>query len=363
MPDYVQIASVTWDLPAFDLQRLRWKANGTGTLVVTPVATAGAGSSCDKTKPQGGDLDIFALRVDPRTNQGYEDPIAGTTCVPATGGLGFKLGGVGGAANIWAIAYDVVFGAGLASTATVDPCGALYTSGLATAGNPLTDKCPGGGLNPQETFAILSPVSRDIVARTRHKEANPDNATFDVLGVPHVDGNGQYTRPLGIGLGCLLPPTPIDFNLANSAEPIAFEGLPWALDRRGGPNGCINGACENVFEPRSPFPFSGINPGGAVNGVPSGRPEPADRVLSLFAKVGYMAPGNFLLAETPIPVDDQCALGSPRSDIVSQSSLAATAPTSPAASGCAQAPSGRAPASLFALSLLGVALAAARRRR
>ena len=81
---------------------------------------------------------------------------------------------------------------------------------------------------------------------------------MDVQGNPATWG--QYLFPFGINLGGIDVPNPFEFNLNAVATPFIFEGLPWALDRRLSPGGCIPGACEGTAQTLDPFPFSGLDP-------------------------------------------------------------------------------------------------------
>jgi len=68
----------------------------------------------------------------------------------------------------------------------------------------------------------------------------------------------------------------LDLNLTNT--PTIFDGIPWNLDRRLGPSGCLNGGCESLatspIGTRSfaldPFPFSGLDPRTQASGLPTG---------------------------------------------------------------------------------------------
>jgi hypothetical protein len=345
-PDYLQVATIVWDLGPFDLGRVRWSADGQATLSaqVTPMGGGPGGFNSD--------IDIFALRVDPRNNSNHEDPIASTANNPGTNGLGTRLRV---SADIWKVAYEVTLPP-LAQKPD-QPCSNLRSAGFFA--DPTQDKCPQGG-TLAENFSILAPVAREVVARSRHKKANPTLHATNLLG---GDANwGEYLKPLGIGLGGLNPQIPLDFNLTLAGQPYTFEGLPWLLDRRVGPGGCVNGTCETVLEPVVPFPFSGIEPSGTQNNVPM---DARNRVTTFFRFEPTVAgPGHFVLAPLPVPADSQCAAGTPRAEIVGD-----IGDGQPASSGgCSLAPSEKGSSNgtgafAFGLSILGLAFASRRARK
>src|SRR5207302_1714497 len=130
----------------------------------------------------------------------------------------------------------------------------------------------------EEKARILIPSTREIMAHTRHQaELLPGVVALDILG--NVAQSGQY-----------LTPVPIEFQ--NFAEvdmglltfPYIFEGVPWSLDRRVGPNGC-NGPCEATAMPLNPFPFSGWDPRIIPSPLTGAPPVPAaarDKIISFF---------------------------------------------------------------------------------
>ena len=99
----------------------------------------------------------------------------------------------------------------------------------------------------------MSPIAREVVGRTRHKATlNPGVVTRDIRG--NAAPNGQYLTPVGIEY-----PGMEGINLGRIQTPYSFSGVPWNLDRRLSPGGCI-GPCEGTPQPLSPFPFEGIDP-------------------------------------------------------------------------------------------------------
>jgi MYXO-CTERM domain-containing protein len=299
-PDYLQITETVWDMPSFGRNRARFRALGQGTLPASSPTRA------------GNDLDLFALRVDPVDGTSLVDPIGSTFNNPGTNGLGSRPTGV----NIWRLTYDVTFPP--LAVKPNQPCANLLNAGLLVG--RAAEKCAGGG-TIEENFSVLSPVSREVFARTRHKRAAilaaarggpPVPQTLDILGKPA--NQGEYTRPLGISMGGIEPPPAVEFDLNLGPQPFVFEGLPWLLDRRVGPTGCSAAGCEplDTFAIGSlaaaPFPFSGRTPDEVVTGLTGGPtvvPVPG-RPATFF---GLDDDGNLVTDVLPVPADAQCAPG------------------------------------------------------
>ena len=125
----------------------------------------------------------------------------------------------------------------------------------------------------------MSPIPREIQARTGHKLANPGLVTLDVQG--NTATNGQYLFPFGINLGGISVQEFVEVDLDLINTPTEFAGIPWNFDRRLSPGGC-NGACEtdaidNTYKYRlDPFPFENLDPRTQANflvaGLPGGLP-------------------------------------------------------------------------------------------
>jgi len=99
----------------------------------------------------------------------------------------------------------------------------------------------------------MSPIAREVVGRTRHKATlSPGVVTRDIRG--NLSPNGQYLTPVGIDY-----PGMAGIDLGRMQTPFSFSGVPWNLDRRLSPGGCV-GPCEGTPQPLSPFPFEGIDP-------------------------------------------------------------------------------------------------------
>jgi len=244
-PDYLFLNEVGVDAPAFQNQRARTLFIGFASLNT--------------------DVMIWSLHYDPSTNQPHEFPLATTVGCDNAAGAGTcsangLAAGVNG--NIWKIRHDVDF-LDPATSPRLDPCAHLRADPRFAASNP----CPGGGTFAEQ-FAILSPIPREIQARTGRKFADQAGAlkTIDVRG--NEATNGQYLFPFGLGLGGVVTPEFDEIDLNAMQTPFSFSGIPWMMDRRLSPGGCI-GNCEGTQQPLSPFPFEGFDPRTQA-GLPTG---------------------------------------------------------------------------------------------
>ncbi|HJP95100.1 MAG TPA: hypothetical protein VJ875_24275 [Pyrinomonadaceae bacterium] len=244
-PDYLTLDEVGIDAPGFQNQRARTLFIGFASLNT--------------------DVMIWSLHYDPTNNHAHEFPLATVVGCDNAGGAGTcgqngLAAGVAG--NIWKIRHDVDFLVP-ATKPKLDPCAHLRADPRFAASNP----CPAGGTF-EEQFGILSPVPHEIMTRTGRKFADATGSlkTIDILG--NAATNGEYLFPLGLGLGGIVAPefTEIDLNALDT--PFSFSGIPWNLDRRLSPGGCI-GPCETTMQPLSPFPFEIIDP-RAQAPVPTG---------------------------------------------------------------------------------------------
>ena len=259
-PDYMTFDEVEWDVPAFANQRLRTLFIGFTTLPTSQ-------------------LDLFALHVDPLTNENNEFIIGSTVNNPNTinQGIGATAGG------IFKIRYDVDFLAG--TDARTSPCVNLANAGVTPS------PCPLGG-TLAEDFSLLSPISREMIGRTRHKLAlNPGVETLDING--NLATNGEYLTPVGIG-----HPEFVEINLDALATPLVFEGLPWNLDRRLSPGGCGDAPCPTEPMPLQPFPRSGLD---LAPGVPAGT-ETQPVSFFPFGPADVLDPGFLAQAPGPLPI-------------------------------------------------------------
>jgi hypothetical protein len=219
-PDYLIFDETGWDAPAFANQRLR--------LLFILFSTLGDSQ-----------FDIFAEQLDPSTGDAHEVPLASTVGNPDTVNQGIAPT----AAGIAKIRFDVDFIEGAPVRPGLSPCENLGNAGLGTCR---------AGANLTREFAVVSPVAREVIARSRNKLANPRLSAFDIQGgdAPW----GEYLTPVSI-----VHPEFGEINLDALNTPVVFDGIPWNLDRRLSPGGC-NGPCEALPQPLVPFPFSGINP-------------------------------------------------------------------------------------------------------
>jgi hypothetical protein len=260
-PDYLFLEEVDIEAPAFQNERQIAMFIGFTTFAPT-------------------DVDIWSLQRDAVTNQAHEFPLASVQgCDVVQGGPGncSAQGIPNGPANtnIFKVIYrdDYL----KPYDPKLSPCAHL----LASPRFGGTGVCAGGGSIAND-FAVLSPIPHEIIARTGRKiddvTANPPDGTLftlDINGNPAT--NGEYLFPLGLNLGGIgvAEMSEIDLNLLNS--PTVFEGIPWNLDRRLGPSGCLNngGVCEagavgSAGFALDPFPFSGLDPRTQANGLPTG---------------------------------------------------------------------------------------------
>jgi len=258
-PDYVFFEEAEIDVAGFLNQRTRMLLIGFTTLDSA--------------------VDVYSLHHGP-DNAAHEVPLASTTgCDAVNGVASCTAQGIGTGANgIFKIRYDLDFLLGVASAggSSGSPCAGLYASGLPSIINDpaLAARCgPNDGTYTfEQDFAVMNPVTREIIGRSRHKVANPNNKTYDIQGRDTLpDGspvqNGEYLTPIGMG-----HPEMAEVDLNRLALPFNFEGIVWNLDRRLGPAGC-DGDCpalvDNARPALSPFPCSGLNPLNQVN-VPDG---------------------------------------------------------------------------------------------
>jgi Big-like domain-containing protein len=243
-PDYLFLDEVEVDAPGFQNQRARTLIIGYSTLAPSDVL-------------------IWSLHYDPGSNSPHEFPLATVQGCDTAAGAGTcgQQGLVGTGNAIFKIRHDVDFLAG--AKPRLNPCAHLLADPRFPAGI-----CPRGGAtesNTGEMFAILSPMMREIQARTGHELANPGAIiAIDVSGNPAT--HGQYLFPFGMNLGGVSVPEFNEINLDALGTPFLFSGLPWAMDRRLSPGGCIDTDgdglvdCEATPQPLDPFPYEGLDP-------------------------------------------------------------------------------------------------------
>jgi len=257
-PDYVIFDEVGWDIPGFQNQRVRDLLIAFGTLGTTH-------------------LDVFGLYYDPPSNSVQELVFATTFgCDQAAGAGSCTNQGVVGNTAVFKIVHDVDFINGVPIGADQSPCqhlNAAYTNGGIpdVDGNFVTVDPTGrctGGITLADEFEVLSPPTRDLIGRSRHKHAlHPSVVTLDFHATDFDAGgsqNGEYLNPVGLG-----HPEFGEIDLNNLQTPLIFAGVPWNLDRRLGPGGGCDGegSCDTVTaigDPSmslDPFPYSALDPG------------------------------------------------------------------------------------------------------
>lgn len=246
-PDYFFLDEVEVDVPGFQNQRIRTLIIGYATLAPTDVL-------------------VWSIHYDPATNEAHEFPLATVRGCDTAAGAGTcgAQGLVGAGANIFKIRHDIDFLVG--AKPRLNPCAHLIADPRIGTGF-----CPNGGGGDTATPAvladqigILSPIPHELQARSGHSLANPGLITLDIKGSEAT--NGQYLFPLGMNLGGIATPEFVEIDLDAVNFPFMFSGIPWNLDRRLSPQGCIDinndGTvdCETTPQPLDPFPFEGFDP-------------------------------------------------------------------------------------------------------
>lgn len=200
------------------------------------------------------DVVVWSVHNDPVANQEHEFLLATTLGCDAAAGSGTctaKAVLPAAGADIFSISHIVNFRI-LPTARIFDPCAHFRSDSRFI---PL-NVCPAGGTFAEQ-FSMLSPMPRQIHARTGRNLVTPGLVTLDVHG--NSAPNGQYYFQIGMGLGSILLPDFAGIDLDLLDTPISFSGIPWNLDRRLSPAGC-DGACEASAQPLDPFPFEGMDP-------------------------------------------------------------------------------------------------------
>jgi hypothetical protein len=261
-PDYMIFDEVGWDIPGFQNQRVRDLLIAFGTLGTT-------------------NIDVFGLYYDP-ANNAVEEVVFATTagCEIAAGAGTCTNQGIVGNTAVFKIVHDVDFINGVPIDPRRSPCQQLTAAATTGGGIPradgslitdVTSRCSATPTIGQE-FAVLSPPTRDLIGRSRHKHAlDPSVVTLDFHGTPSQ--NGEYLNPVGLG-----HPEFVEINLNALNTAYIFAGIPWNLDRRLSPGGGCDGEpeCDTttpIGDPSMsliPFPYSDLDPGtqAGTPGVP-----------------------------------------------------------------------------------------------
>ncbi|TML42416.1 MAG: hypothetical protein E6G27_04665 [Actinobacteria bacterium] len=283
-PDYVLPLANEIDAPAFNIDRIRAVFEGFTTDVAAP------------------DVLIWTTHHDPTTNAVHEFPLASVNGCIAVG-----RGACQPRPHQYHIDYHSDFPK--VTAAQFNDCAQLRAE---PRFSPLP--CPLGG-TMAEQFGVMSPIPHETQYRTGPKLADlsrpggPTLFSIDVLG--NDAKNGQYVFPMGIGLGGIAMPVPLGGALVDQMHvPYSFDGIPWNIDRRLSPGGCI-GPCEATPQPLDPFPNPGLDPrrqSASIPTVPFSDPAytagtlsfASDRILSFVdAGVGSFNGDRTVLAWPP----------------------------------------------------------------
>ncbi len=283
-PDYMTISELGVSAPGFQDQRARTTIIGLTTL--------------DSTSPSGlngSDVLLYSVHRDPTNNSvAHEFPFGSTHgCDTASGrGLGSRCTFNEGAPNSWRIRYVVGFPgpAPFARTPELSAC-LTVRNDISNDGTRNRFSQPGRTLCPsvdatgspslEDEFGIFSPIMHEMQARTGRKvedmQANGGATTLFTIDLRGNSApNGQYLFPMGINLGGIDATEIAELNVGLANQALNLSGIPWNLDRRLSPNGCV-GTCESVPQPLDPFPFEGatVDPRlQAANFVIAGAPVP-----------------------------------------------------------------------------------------
>jgi len=257
-PDYLIFDEVGWDIPGFQNQRVRDLLIAFGTLGTTH-------------------LDVFGLYYDPPSNSVQELVFATTFgCDQAAGAGSCTNQGIVGNTAVFKIVHDVDFINGVPINARQSPCqhlnAAYLNGGIPDVNGAFVTTDPKGRctgtITLADEFEVLSPPTRDLIGRSRHKHAlDPSVVTLDFHATDFDAGgsqNGEYLNPVGLG-----HPEFVEIDLNALQTPFIFSGAPWNLDRRLGPGGGCDGelSCDTVAtigDPSmslDPFPYSALDPG------------------------------------------------------------------------------------------------------
>ena len=247
-PDYLLVAEVEGDVPGFSNARLKGMAIG-----------------MDSFESQ---IDVSVLDIDPATNENKGRIILSTVGNPHTVCMGVNpllLDGavlpgdvtcsVDNGGNIFKILFDIDFITGVGPKRSF--CANQFNAGLRTSAF-----CSLG-----EEFAAFSPITREMIMVSRHQAVvnAAGSGVLDINGNPAV--HGEYLSPQGIG-----HPEFDEVTLTSVGTAFQFDGIPWNLDRRLGPGGCVDTDGDGVVDCESlvdfplgtlgldPFPWDPLDP-------------------------------------------------------------------------------------------------------
>jgi chitodextrinase len=253
-PDYMTINEMFIAAPGFQDQRARSTIIGRTSL-----------DSTSATGVNGSDVLLWTTHHDPGTNAVHEFPFGSVRGCDTAAGRGRCTFNEGGP-NSWIVKYIVGFRtpAPFARAPELSACGVVRSEPRFSV--PGRTLCPsasaGGDPSLEDEFTIFSPITHELQARTGRKVADmaavggPTLFSIDVRG--NNAANGQYLFPMGINLGGIDPTELGELNVGLIGRALNLSGIPWNLDRRLSPGGCI-GPCESTPQPLDPFPFEGAS--------------------------------------------------------------------------------------------------------
>ncbi len=316
-PDYMLLDSMFIDAPGFQVGRIRDEFIG--------YATA-----------PNPDVILWSMHRDPVANAGHEFLLGTVTGCDTAAGAGTCSTALG--PNSWRIRHDTPFGGGGGggNSLKLSACAHLNADPRFA---PL-HICPLGGTSAEE-FGILSPIPHEVLGRTGlkyadlHRAGGPILRTLDFRG--HDATNGEFLFPMGVGLGGIELPTFVEININLIGTPLDFSGIPWNLDRRLSPNGCV-GPCETTPQPLDPFPFERLDPRTQTtlptgvysdpNFTASTLSSTSNRILSFVdGAIGKFNGDRTVLAWPPTDPGPQGLVATPNVAIGACTSAATAAPT------------------------------------
>lgn len=362
-PDYMTVSEMFIAAPGFQDQRGRAEIIGLTTL-----------DSASAVGVNGSDVLLYTTHRDPATNAVHEFPLGSTHgCDIASGrGLGSRCTFNEGAPNSWRVRYVVGFlgPAPFARTPELSACltvrNDLSNDGLRNrfitdVNKPLCPSVDATG-NPslEDEFGIISPITREMQGRTGRKvedmQAHGGATTLFTIDVRGNDApNGQYLVPMGINLGGIDTTEISELNVGLAGQALNLSGIPWNLDRRLSPGGCI-GPCESTPQPLDPFPSEGptvdprlqaLNFVVAGAGLPTGSysdlnytrntlTNASNRIFSFISPTFGIFDGDNTLLAWP-PVDPPSTPITPTAIFTTPAACDTVSPTAPTAASAAAA--------------------------
>jgi hypothetical protein len=245
-PDYILPTANSVDAPPFYFNRVRADFQGLTT---------------DSTAP---DVLLWSTHHDPQTGAYHEFPMASVNgCLAVRAACQPRP-------HQYHIQYHNTFN--VPTQLQFSTCAQLQREPRFNP-RPCPSAAAGGVGSNADALGVLSPITHEMQYRTGQKLADinrPGGPTWFSIDINGADAkNGQYLFPMGIGLGGISSPIPLGADLVNQNQfPFSFDGMPWNLDRRLSPGGCI-GPCDPNPVPLSPFPTAGFDPRGQATAIPT----------------------------------------------------------------------------------------------